>query len=496
MNRTKKMILAAAIVAGVTSANAQNHVTKPMIAEPAKNLQQATPDKAWRVDKTGKRISPIFNAQTGNSGRNLGTWGVAFDMWNTNPTALPAFAAHGANFYGTNTPNFRFPNETRNYMWDNDCQVIAGGNAGGVAEYVAQGCVWNPNGTATRSGTKTLIVVMFPFNKNDRTGAGPADDDFMSGLAFQFTNLNAGFYLLTYDLSSGGPFPNLSLPIPLQNGGVRFYVATLDGSNNTVQLDTPNSSQAILKNMLSPGDTPAGTNPSDSDGDAWYDDSTYLNLGDIPWNGTTNDVSNNPDYRFNDLTQTAPEGAGAWAEWYNWANGANGDTQPSFSLFTNDESRTIKGTITFNNLAGPHPTYVDIDFDGDGTFDTTVAVAADGSYTAAETDQINGHNGVMRFKADHWLAKGVAVNTTAGSVTGVNATLTNGDVDTDNVVSVFDYIVMSDNFDKDSSAPDWNDPQGGTSGNPPIKFADLDRDDVVSIFDYIILSDNFDISGD
>ena len=62
--------------------------------------------------------------------------------------------------------------------------------------------------------------------------------------------------------------------------------------------------------------------------------------------------------------------------------------------------------------------------------------------------------------------------------------LTNGDCDNDNVVSIFDYILMSDTFDKAEGDAGY-DSRG-----------DLDGDGVISIFDYIIMSDNFDKAGE
>lgn len=62
--------------------------------------------------------------------------------------------------------------------------------------------------------------------------------------------------------------------------------------------------------------------------------------------------------------------------------------------------------------------------------------------------------------------------------------LRNGDVDSDGVVSIFDYIALSDAFDASNGDPHWD------------ARADLDGDDVVSVFDYIILSDRFDQSSD
>lgn len=62
--------------------------------------------------------------------------------------------------------------------------------------------------------------------------------------------------------------------------------------------------------------------------------------------------------------------------------------------------------------------------------------------------------------------------------------LRNGDCDGDNVVSVFDYILLSDAFDSVPGDVLWQ------------MRADLDGDRAVSIFDYILLSSRFDEFGD
>lgn len=62
-------------------------------------------------------------------------------------------------------------------------------------------------------------------------------------------------------------------------------------------------------------------------------------------------------------------------------------------------------------------------------------------------------------------------------------TLRNGDCDGDDVVSVFDYIRLSDAFDASIGDPGYD------------LSADLDQDGQVSVFDYILLSDQFDSIG-
>ncbi len=81
----------------------------------------------------------------------------------------------------------------------------------------------------------------------------------------------------------------------------------------------------------------------------------------------------------------------------------------------------------------------------------------------------------------------------AVGATGVTVTMKNGDIDGDNAVTVFDYGVLSDYFDKSSADSDWN--TVGANGSTPAD-ADIDGDGSVSVFDYGIISDDFDLVGD
>lgn len=100
-----------------------------------------------------------------------------------------------------------------------------------------------------------------------------------------------------------------------------------------------------------------------------------------------------------------------------------------------------------------------------------------------------------RMVVPGWLSRRI------GSVTvnndqqgGLAVALVNGDIDRDNSVSVFDYDVLSRNFDKGVGDADWLVPDP-SDGIAPLQ-ADLDGDGSVSVFDYDILSRNFDRTGD
>jgi len=89
------------------------------------------------------------------------------------------------------------------------------------------------------------------------------------------------------------------------------------------------------------------------------------------------------------------------------------------------------------------------------------------------------------FSASHWLRKLVSHVVVAGSdVSGVDASLINGDIDGDNEVTLFDFGQLVVAF---GSVP------GDDRWNPN---ADLDGDEDVSLYDFGILVRNFGAIGD
>lgn len=91
----------------------------------------------------------------------------------------------------------------------------------------------------------------------------------------------------------------------------------------------------------------------------------------------------------------------------------------------------------------------------------------------------------VRVRGDHWLWRAQTVTgVTNAGVSNLSFSLVNGDIDGDNLISVFDYDLLSQAFDTVAGHPQWN----------PL--ADLDGDGSVTVFDYDILSQNFDAVGD
>jgi hypothetical protein len=109
---------------------------------------------------------------------------------------------------------------------------------------------------------------------------------------------------------------------------------------------------------------------------------------------------------------------------------------------------------------------------------------------------VNGPVDVAIKSKSRWMRR-VLSNVAVGS-TSLTATLSNGDVDGDNQVSILDYIFLSANYDSTrANVGDavWFAPSAGNGDTAPFQ-SDLDGDDEVSILDYLILSSNFETQGD
>lgn len=90
----------------------------------------------------------------------------------------------------------------------------------------------------------------------------------------------------------------------------------------------------------------------------------------------------------------------------------------------------------------------------------------------------------LAFKASHWLRVAVPVILVDADVGGVNVALTNGDVDGDNEVTLFDFGQMVAAFGAMPGDSHWN-PE-----------ADVDGDGEVTLFDFGILVRSFGAVGD
>jgi len=146
---------------------------------------------------------------------------------------------------------------------------------------------------------------------------------------------------------------------------------------------------------------------------------------------------------------------------------------------------SVGGTVTLTDFGGDVtqvPVDVELRQDGNVVRSEQVHLDADGKYTIA--DVADGTYDIA-FKASHWLrvvVPGVVVS--GADVTGIDASLINGDIDGDNEVTLFDFGALVAAF---SSMP------GDNNWNPN---ADLDGDEEVTLFDFGILVRNFGAIGD
>ncbi|MBS1705096.1 MAG: dockerin type I repeat-containing protein [Armatimonadetes bacterium] len=98
------------------------------------------------------------------------------------------------------------------------------------------------------------------------------------------------------------------------------------------------------------------------------------------------------------------------------------------------------------------------------------------------------------YRSKYQLSKVIPIEIHhAGETVHVEMESTLGDIDGDDIVSIFDYLILSNYFDTSSSDQNWlSKDQDGFCPHD----ADIDGDGAITIFDYLILSDEFDKVGD
>jgi hypothetical protein len=148
----------------------------------------------------------------------------------------------------------------------------------------------------------------------------------------------------------------------------------------------------------------------------------------------------------------------------------------------------IRGTVALDQFGASHV-----------GMPVTVKLYTPGSDTLLETSKgYLGANGAfevnsdiagsvdVRVKLPQGLTTKIAnVNLLAGQATQLSAfTMRNGDVDGDDIVSILDYLILSDKYETTNASFFWD-------GRP-----DLDGDGEVGILDYLILSERFDQEGE
>lgn len=204
----------------------------------------------------------------------------------------------------------------------------------------------------------------------------------------------------------------------------------------------------------------------------------------LPWDFTFDGIR--PEYD-NAGTPMRPH-LGAYGQFVNGSDiGLDNHSTFSTKNVTFDPYPNIQGMVVLGDVpVGYNDEDIKVEVRSGATVvqSATARLYPNGHWAIAPSAAVTPGTYNIWIKGETHLAKlvsGVVVTDTGA--TGVNVSLINGDVDNDNVISVFDYILLSDSFDK----------VVGDSGYDAR--ADLDRDNGVSIFDYIIMSDNFDQQG-
>ena len=145
---------------------------------------------------------------------------------------------------------------------------------------------------------------------------------------------------------------------------------------------------------------------------------------------------------------------------------------------------SIKGNVVLGDFTGDItqiPVTVELRQGGNVVGTRTLSLDPGGNY--AFTTYSGTYD--LAFKASHWLRLVVTdVQVVNADVTGVNVSLTNGDIDGDNEVTLFDFGALVAAFGSIPGDPNWN------------PDADLDGDEEVTLFDFGVLVRNFGAIGD
>jgi len=141
----------------------------------------------------------------------------------------------------------------------------------------------------------------------------------------------------------------------------------------------------------------------------------------------------------------------------------------------------VQGYLVFNDFDGNLPVLLDWEIRAGSTETRTLLLDADGGFAVPRvpTGQF-----ALSVKPLSYLRRTVQVDTSEGSVLGLEIWLVNGDIDDDNEVTLFDFGALVAAF---GSAP------GDENWNPR---ADLDGDNEVTLFDFGIIVRNFGEIGD
>ncbi|MBS1706659.1 MAG: hypothetical protein JST40_12360 [Armatimonadetes bacterium] len=157
---------------------------------------------------------------------------------------------------------------------------------------------------------------------------------------------------------------------------------------------------------------------------------------------------------------------------------------------------TVMGKVNLGQLAGTVNTIPVIwSQNGIEVSRDTLVIGDDGSYEL-ESGLTGIYDLEISPETEEWhglLRKRMTLTLSSAPVAGVNFKIYAGDIDHDGAVTVFDYLYLSNWFDRTPATINWF---AEDSNHIAPKDADLDSDDMITIFDYAILTDGFDQVGD
>lgn len=151
--------------------------------------------------------------------------------------------------------------------------------------------------------------------------------------------------------------------------------------------------------------------------------------------------------------------------------------------FLLDTMVTVTGNVELRDFGGDVtqvPVAVELRQAGNVISTLTLSLDPSGNYAFA----IYPGTYDIAFKASHWLRTVVPNVSVSGSSVTVNVSLTNGDIDGDNEVTLFDFGALVAAFGSEPGDDNWN------------ADADLDGDAEVTLFDFGVLVRNFGAIGD
>ena len=141
----------------------------------------------------------------------------------------------------------------------------------------------------------------------------------------------------------------------------------------------------------------------------------------------------------------------------------------------------VQGWITFSDYVSPPPPFVPFEVRAGSTEVQQILVDPDGGFVVPGVP-VGAF--ALSVKPLSYLRRTVDVDTSAGSVLGLQLELVNGDIDGDNEVTLFDFGRLVAAFGSAPGDANWD------------ENADLDGDEEITLFDFGILVRNFGEVGD